>query len=144
MNQKIYIAGKYTGLKHADAVCKFAYTKTQLVAAGFAAIHIVVPTELVPEGTQYELAMEICISHMQRCGAVFMQYDWRESDGAKREHERAKELGKPIFEETECGIFCAAKWYEAQADMRQLFTTCAGTANHEATMADMWPNENHG
>lgn len=143
MNQTIYIAGKYTGLKHTDAVAKFAYTKQQLIAAGFAANHIVVPTELVPEGTMYELAMEICITHMQRCGAVFMQLDWRESDGARREYDRAVELGKPIFYEDQNGITAAAAWHKAQADIRRLFTTAAGTAN-EATMADYWPNENHG
>lgn len=144
MNQTIYIAGKYTGLKHTDAVAKFDYTKQQLVAAGFAASHIVVPTELVPEGTMYELAMEICITNMQRCGAVFMQLDWRESDGARREHERAVELGKPVFYEAECGIFVSAKWYEAQIEIQHLFTTCAGPDDSEATMADCWPNENHG
>jgi hypothetical protein len=122
MNQTIYIAGKYTGLKHADAVAKFAYTKEQLIAAGIHEHHIVVPTELVPEGTAYELAMEICLTNMQRCGAVFMQLDWRESDGARREYNRAIELEKAVFYEEHEGLIAAAAWYEAQLSMQQLFT----------------------
>lgn len=120
---RIYIAGKYTGLKHADAVAKFAHTKKQLMAAGIAENHIVNPMELgIAQDEQYELALEICLHHLGRCNAVLMQYDWRESNGAIREYNRANELGLPVFDENQEGILAVSAWYGASQAINQVFT----------------------
>lgn len=111
---KIYIAGKYSGLGHANACSKFAHTKQQLITAGVPERDIVNPMEFgIPENEKWSLALDICLSNMKRCDAVIMQFDWRESDGARIEHDEAIAHGLPIFYETQDGILAVAAWYQS-------------------------------
>ena len=41
--------------------------------------------------------LEATLEMMRRCDGVFMMETWRQSSGARAEHEEAKRLKKPIF-----------------------------------------------
>jgi hypothetical protein len=83
---KIYIAGKYTGLPHNEAAAKFAETERQLITAGFDKNDIVNPMKLgIHPETDWHEAMAICISKLSECKAIYIQRDWRESFGARKE-----------------------------------------------------------
>ena len=98
---KIYIAGKVTGLRHSDAVNKFERTETALIDAGIAPSDIVNPMKLgIPEGINWIDAMHICIKHLRQCTAIYVQNDWRDSFGARREITIAEELKLDIFHES--------------------------------------------
>lgn len=94
MNTKIYIAGKYSGLPHQEAVAKFAKTEQELIEAGIAPENIVNPTNHVPEGTSWPEAMAICMPLLDTCTAIYIQRDWHDSFGAKREinHAQARRM----------------------------------------------------
>ncbi|WP_372775622.1 DUF4406 domain-containing protein [Mangrovibacterium sp.] len=99
MNQiKIYIAGKYTGLPHDEAYTKFALTKMQLMIAGFDEQNIVNPMQLgiAPE-TDWHEAMHICMSKLRECKAIYIQSDWRDSFGARKEIKLAATLQLPMY-----------------------------------------------
>jgi hypothetical protein len=98
---KIYIAGKVTGLIHADAVSKFARSETALIDAGISPTDIVNPMKLgIPEGINWIDAMHICIKQLRECTAIYVQKDWRDSFGARREVTIAEELKLDIFYES--------------------------------------------
>ena len=101
----IYVAGKYTGLEHRHAVAKFNATRSALVAAGVPKERIIVPTDLVPAGTDWETAMyEYCIPALLKCKAIFMQRDHQESRGALEELKTAKKFRLDIFHEEDFGL----------------------------------------
>ena len=94
---KIYIAGKYTGIPHEQAVAKFNATEQQLIETGLQPNEIINPVKHVPQNTQWSDAMKICIPLLESCTAIFMQNDWLESFGARRELSRAMELRLDLF-----------------------------------------------
>lgn len=101
----IYIAGKYTGLDHRHAVAKFNATRCALVAAGVPENKIIVPTDLVPPGTDWETAMyEYCIPTLLKCKAIFLQRDHSQSKGAMEELKTAKKFRMDIFHEEDFGL----------------------------------------
>ena len=99
---KIYIAGKVTGLNWHDAQTKFAISKQKLLDAGFYHSEIVNPMELgIPPETEWKEAMEVCLKNLEQCTAIYVQKDWRDSYGTRREMERAEKLKMERFFETE-------------------------------------------
>jgi len=83
---KIYIAGRYSGLDHQAAVDKFAETERQLVAAGIDPTCIINPMKLgIPITTPWDQAIAICMKHLKKCKSIFIQKDWKDSFGARKE-----------------------------------------------------------
>ena len=90
---KIYIAGKVTGLPIEAAREKFESTEKQLIDAGVSASQIVNPMKLgISTDETWHCAMEICKQQLEKCTAIYMQYDWRDSFGARQELTMAQRL----------------------------------------------------
>lgn len=101
---KIYIAGKYTGLQHNEAALKFSNTEKELIEAGVNPAHIINPISHVPEGTEWQEAMEICLPLLRTCTAIFIQRDWWTSDGTRIEIDIARARSMDLFWEQTNGI----------------------------------------
>jgi len=90
---------------HEACVVKFDKTKSDLIALGIREEDIVVPTELVPKGCNWETAMDAyCIPALTKCNAIFMQSDWVKSKGARIEFTHAYESKMDIFFEDNHGL----------------------------------------
>lgn len=91
---KIYISGKITGDK--DYKHKFKVIEEYLIRAG----HSVMNPAILPDGFSYDEYMRICFAMLDVCDAIYMIADWKQSEGARKEYNRARWLGKDvIFEE---------------------------------------------
>jgi hypothetical protein len=88
---KVYIAGKINGLKNYREI--FKAVEDELLAEGNAVMNPAV----LGEGFSYETYMPICLSMLQACDTVLMLNNWKDSKGAKVEHEYAKLQGKKII-----------------------------------------------
>lgn len=94
--EKIYVAGKVTGME-AAAKLLFAEAVKNLRQAGKEPVN---PLELrhVHDGS-WESFMKVCIPALCSCDAVYMLPNWRESKGANVEHSLAEKLGMTIYYE---------------------------------------------
>lgn len=88
---KVYIAGKITGLRYIDALGKFMDAEKKLTAMGF---EVVNPMNVVTDPkAEWKLAMRECIkSMMHECDTIFLLPDWFQSKGAQLEYEIANQL----------------------------------------------------
>jgi len=85
---KIYIAGKITGLLKEEYTEKFEKAEQQLRRAGWEPVN---PCKLgIPDTATTEQAMPSCIEALNKCKAIYMLSDWRDSLGAILEHSTAK------------------------------------------------------
>ena len=90
---KIYIAGKVTGIPIEAAREKFARTERQLVEAGLNPSEIVNPMKLgISEDNAWHCGREICKSQLEKCTAIYVQNDWRDSFGARQALTMAQRL----------------------------------------------------
>jgi hypothetical protein len=80
---KVYIAGKITGDPHYRA--KFAAAELGLKAFG----HTVMNPAILPEGFTHQEYMRICLAMQDCCECTFFLPDWKDSEGARIEHENA-------------------------------------------------------
>lgn len=97
---KVYIAGKITGLEKPDFLKKFYDSSKALRDQG----HLTMSpaTLALNEGFSHEDYLHVCYAMIDVCDAVFLQKDWRDSEGARRELYYAKAVKKQIiFEEFE-------------------------------------------
>jgi len=103
---KIYVAGAYTLYNdHGACVEKFNQTKRQLMDIGFVKENIIVPTDIVPEGTGWDDAMfEYCIPSLLQCKAILLQSDWANSRGARLELREALKCKMDIYFEEDGGL----------------------------------------
>lgn len=88
---KIYIAGKITGLKNFKELSKEA--EDYLLSQG----HLVMNPSVLPAGFEHDEYMKICYSMIDVCDQIFMLSNWKESKGAKLEHEYATASTKNIL-----------------------------------------------
>lgn len=88
---KVYIAGKINGLKNYREV--FKVVEDELIAEGNAVMNPAV----LGEGFNYETYMPICLAMLEACDTVLMLNNWKDSKGAKVEHEYAKLQGEKII-----------------------------------------------
>ncbi len=89
--RKIYIAGKITGLR--DYKKRFDEAEEVLKKQG----HIVVNPSIVPEGLVYDDYMNTCTAMLKACDTIYMLRNWKDSTGAKIEHQIAELSGKEII-----------------------------------------------
>lgn len=92
---KVYIAGKITGLDKVTIFKKFYESGKALKKDG----HTVMSPAVLAlnEGFSHADYMHICYAMIDVCDAVYMQKDWKNSEGAQMEHEYAKEKKKQIL-----------------------------------------------
>lgn len=86
---KIYIAGKVSGLPFIDLTRKFGSVEKTLREQGYNPIN---PLNIVLGGQDWEPAMRRCIAALVECDEIFMLHDWKQSPGARLEHEIASKL----------------------------------------------------
>lgn len=96
---KVYVAGKVTGLPKNEIFRKFNGSVRTLKEYGHA---VMSPAVLVlNEDFEHEDYMHVCYAMIDVCDAVFMQRDWRDSEGARMEREYATDHRKRIIYEDE-------------------------------------------
>ena len=88
---KVYIAGKITDCP--DYMEQFAEVERMLQKQGHATMN---PTVL-PPGFEHHEYMKICFAMIDACEEVYMLDNWRDSKGAKMEHDYAVANGKTIM-----------------------------------------------
>jgi len=88
---KVYIAGKINGLNNYREI--FKEVEDRLITEG----NVVMNPAVLGEGFNYEAYMPICLAMLEACDTVFMLNNWKDSKGAKVEHEYAKLQGKKII-----------------------------------------------
>ncbi|SDX10708.1 DUF4406 domain-containing protein [Flavobacterium degerlachei] len=99
MKQKIYIAGKVTGLPPEEVAAKFATTCARVAMEGLEPIS---PIEVVnnPEA-EWNSAMKQCLNALMKCDAVLAMPCYEQSRGAKVELWLSFNLSIPVFFELE-------------------------------------------
>lgn len=93
---RIYIAGQIAGLPVTEAKENFRSIEDQLHAMGY---HPINPMRHlgIPEHWTTEQALPYCLEAVEKCEGIYIQSNWRKSEGTQREIERAQRLGKELF-----------------------------------------------
>lgn len=95
MKQKIYISGKITGLTPEEAFNLFNNAEIYLKEKGFEVINpMTIPHDHDKTWLNY---MRNDLKALLDCDALFMLYNWKDSKGAKVEHDLAESLGLEII-----------------------------------------------
>lgn len=93
---KVFISGKITGEPIIPCVFKFTQAMRDEKIRDFETI--IHPFHLdVYFGISHKEAMEICLEALKDCTHIYMLKDWKESKGAKIEHQFALENGIKII-----------------------------------------------
>lgn len=93
---KVFISGKITGEPIIPCVFKFTQAMRDEKIRDFEII--IHPFHLdVYFGISHKEAMEICLEALKDCTHIYMLKDWKESKGAKIEHQFALENGIKII-----------------------------------------------
>jgi len=101
MSKKVYIAGKISGLPKGEYMGRFEDVEFTLTIRGHKALN---PCKIVPQHLDYEDQMAICMRLVEIADVVFMLDNWKDSNGAKREHAHAEALGKQILYQDITGV----------------------------------------
>lgn len=88
---KIYVAGKITGLKEYKE--NFKKVAEKLESEG----HSVMNPSILPPGFEHGEYMIICYSMIDVCEVVYFLDNWKDSKGAKMEHDYAIRNNKQIM-----------------------------------------------
>jgi hypothetical protein len=88
-----YIAGKVTGLEYRSVCYKFNKAEAMLKSKGYKVVN---PVKIIPQDTQWEKAMEMCLAALSMCDCIYLLPDWKQSRGARQEFREAMNMGMPI------------------------------------------------
>lgn len=91
---KVYLAGKVSGLEYSETFEKFEYWQSMLEYLGY---EVVNPMKLVPEVTDWETAMYMCLIELKKCDKIFLIPDFLKSPGALVELNKAYEWKIPVL-----------------------------------------------
>ena len=102
--KKIFISGKITGEPIVECVEKFHDAWLMVLDEWNGFYHsdsAVNPLELegIHFGISHVEAMKICFEALKECTHIYMLKDWKQSKGAKMEHDFAKQNGLTIIYE---------------------------------------------
>lgn len=95
MKKVYYIAGKISGESNYEE--KFAKAEAEIIKMGGVALN----PAIIPEGLDKKKYLPICLDMIDCADCVYMLSNWRESGGAKIEHEYGVYQGKEIIYEEE-------------------------------------------
>lgn len=103
--QRIYIAGKITGLDWYEAFAMFDVAEADLRARGFEPLNPMKKNGLDGDGEDHPWAeyMKRDIPILLSCDAIYLLSNWRDSKGALLEHHIASELGMDVFWQSDKG-----------------------------------------
>lgn len=103
-NMKVYIAGKVTGLPVSEYAENFSKAEEFLSGKGFQTINPVKLIETVQDAIPWELShmeiMDIDLTVLAYCDAIYLMKNWKESRGAREEYRHAIGNGLDIIMET--------------------------------------------
>ncbi|GIZ10004.1 DUF4406 domain-containing protein [Flavobacterium sp. UMI-01] len=95
MKQKIYIAGKVTGLPQEECTMNFDVAQAAIEKIGYEAVN---PLKVVNDwNASWEVAMRKCIAALMECDLILMLDNYTNSPGARIELDLAKRLGIPCI-----------------------------------------------
>ena len=95
---KVYISGPITGT--IDYIERFAKAEDKLAAKGYEVINPARVNSALPRSTTYRQYMDMSLTMLSMCDAIYMLHDWERSKGAQEEFAEAVKSGKEIsFEE---------------------------------------------
>lgn len=94
---KIYISGAITGTD--DYMDRFADAEEKLKKEGHSVINPAAVNSMLPADTTYEEYMEMSLTMLDMCGAIYMLKGWEKSCGANREYGYALAADKLIVQE---------------------------------------------
>lgn len=94
--EKIYVAGKVTGMEEA-AKELFAAASRNLLMAGKVPVNPMMLDH--SHDGKWESYMKVCIAALCSCDSIYMLPNWRQSKGANVEHSLAEKLGMVIYYE---------------------------------------------
>lgn len=96
---RVYISGKISGCDRRETQAKFAVAANELLLAGITPSDIINPMDIgvIFPDFKYEEYMKIDLTLLELCDSIYMLPDWKDSPGAQREHEKAKEMGLTLI-----------------------------------------------
>lgn len=94
MNNKIYIAGRVSGIAYEEAFLNFARAEMYWSCKGY---DVVNPTRLCDKSWGWWRCMAVCLWNLLKCDGVYFMANWKYSRGARIEYQVAKLLNKDIF-----------------------------------------------
>jgi len=94
---RVYICGRVSGEEFTEFHKKFWLADIALRKRGY---EVVNPVTLCSENdlTDWKECMQLCITELVKCDAVYLLPDWKESKGAKLEVHIAKKLNLKFVE----------------------------------------------
>ncbi|HOI31200.1 MAG: DUF4406 domain-containing protein [Bacteroidales bacterium] len=92
MNKKVYIIGPVTGLPRDEVRDNFGLAEQELKNIGMIPVN---PINLVPETSDWNKAMRICIANLVQCDMVLILPNHLHSKGAMIELQIARGLAMP-------------------------------------------------
>jgi len=96
---KIYLSGPVTGTD--DYKKRFAKAEDYLRMKypGWSAVNPVSVCDRLPKDTTYNECMDVCLTLVKMCDAIYMMKGWEKSNGAKAECALAIAMGLNVYEE---------------------------------------------
>lgn len=84
----IYISGKISGTN--DYLERFNRAESKLIDLGYDVINPALVNSMLPKNTTYQQYMKMSLCMLEMCDTIYMIDGWKNSPGAKLEHEYAK------------------------------------------------------
>lgn len=81
---RVYISGQITGTE--DYMERFAQAEEKLIKDGYSVINPAAVNSMMPSDTTYEEYMQMSLTMLEMCGAIYMMKGWEKSCGANREY----------------------------------------------------------
>ncbi len=95
---RIFISGKITGTKE-DYKARFEEAEDMLTKRGYEVVNPAKVLAAVPFELPWDKCMDITLTLLRECDAIYLLRNWIESDGAGVEHCYARKLGLSILHE---------------------------------------------
>lgn len=129
MKQKIYIAGKVTGLERSVVEKNFDTLKEYFIQKGF---RVVSPIDIVTDpATEWKAAMKICIAALMDCDVVYMMNNSQWSKGACLELSIAKAFGITIIDSAVADV-TSKQFVPDRVVLKNYISTGIGVSKHLA------------
>ena len=94
--KKVYISGKMSGLEEEEFKAIFKEAENELIEKGYEVIN---PCEIDYISENYAGQLLIALGELTKCDAIYLLYNWKNSNGARCEYWFAKGMGLEIMSE---------------------------------------------